>query len=76
MFGLLKRKTCSHRWQITEISNVLQTDDMGYPLRLCIERCMKCGKSHQVWIDVDKKELDNDKNVICEWKRVHVGKDN
>ena len=36
---------CSHDWKITQVSNVIQQDDMEYPLRLCIEKCSKCGKS-------------------------------
>lgn len=38
---------CNHDWYITEKSNVLQLDDMGYPLRLFICKCSKCGKSSQ-----------------------------
>lgn len=32
--------------KIVERSNVIQYDDMGYPLRLCICQC-KCGKTNQ-----------------------------
>lgn len=70
MFRFLKRKTCSHRWQITEISNVLQTDDMGYPLMLCIKKCERCGASKQEWLDVGKDALENKDAVICKWKRI------
>ena len=52
--GLFK---CNHNWKVTERSNVLQLDDMGYPLRLFIVECSKCGKSDQQWIDVSKEEL-------------------
>lgn len=30
-FNLIKRKH-KHQWRITEISNVIQHDDFGYPL--------------------------------------------
>lgn len=66
--GLFK---CNHNWKITERSNVLQLDDMGYPLRLFIVECSKCGKSDQQWIDVSKeelKELDTGKSVLLKWQ--------
>lgn len=63
---------CKHEYKITEISNVLQQDDMGYPLVLCIEKCNKCNKTKQSWIDVDENCLKNLKTgqyVLCKWKR-------
>lgn len=65
--GLLK---CKHDWRLLERSNVLQLDDMGYPLRLCIFRCNKCGKSDQQWVDVPKEalaEIDTGKSVLLRW---------
>ena len=62
---------CSHNWQITERSNVLQQDDMGYPLRLCVLKCSGCGKSEQMWIDVAEEalqELETGESVLLEWK--------
>lgn len=62
---------CNHRWKITERSNVLQLDDMGYPLRLCICKCSKCGKYDQQWIDVDESELEEvgtGKSVLIKWQ--------
>ena len=53
------------------MSNVIQLDEMGYPLRLCIEKCVKCGQSKQNWIDISVeslKELDSGKSVLCTWK--------
>lgn len=44
----IKKHRCN--FKITEYSNVIQYDTMGYPLRLCIEKC-DCGKSRQAWID-------------------------
>lgn len=48
---------CKHKWIITNTSNTLQLDDMGYPLRLCIVKCRKCGKIEQQWIDVNTEVL-------------------
>lgn len=47
---------CKHKWEVTERSNALQQDAMGYPLRLCILKCSKCGKSEQQWIDDTSEE--------------------
>jgi hypothetical protein len=62
---------CNHNWQITERSNVIQQDDMGYPLRLCILKCSKCGKSEQMWVDVAVealKELETGESVLLRWE--------
>lgn len=62
---------CSHNWVIHKRSNVIQQDDMGYPLRLFICQCSKCGKYEQQWIDVSEKELEElktGKSVLLEWK--------
>ena len=64
-------KECTHNWTITKISNVLQQDEMGYPLRLCIAKCTICGKFKQIWIDVSEqclKELQTGESVLLEWK--------
>lgn len=53
-----------HDHEIIQISNVIQRDDMGYPLRLCITRCKGCGMIDQRWIDTD--ERDGDVELI--WK--------
>lgn len=61
---------CKHNWKLFKRSNVLQLDDMGYPLRLCIFHCNKCGKSDQQWVDVPKEalaELDIGKSVLLKW---------
>ena len=63
-----EKKKCNHEWHITEKSNVLQLDDMGYPLRLYICKCNKCGKSEHRWIDVsvsDCEELESGKSVLA-----------
>ena len=70
--SLFKRK-CNHNWKLTEKSNVLQQDDMGYPLRLYIQKCTKCGKSEQVWVDVSEealKELVTGESVLLRWRKV------
>ena len=64
---------CSHNWQITEGSNALQQDYMGYPLRLCICKCSKCGKFDQQWIDVAEKclyEIEAGESFLLEWRKV------
>ena len=64
-------KECTHNWTIKKISNVLQQDEMGYPLRLCIAECTICGKIKQVWVDVSEnclKELQTGESVLLEWK--------
>lgn len=66
--GLFK---CNHSWEIKERSNVLQQDDMGYPLRLYICKCSKCGKSEQQWIDVSVealKGLETGEFVLLKWE--------
>ena len=64
---------CKHNWEIVERSNVLQQDDMGYPLRLFICKCSKCGESEQQWRDVSVTELEELKtydSVLLEWEKV------
>lgn len=66
-------RKCKHEWRITEASNALQVDDMGYPLRLVIKVCSKCGISEQAWIDVGKESLtglDDGRFVLVEWHKV------
>ena len=63
--------SCPHKWKVKQWSNTIQVDDMGYPLRLCIQACYKCGKTEQAWIDVPEeelKELDTGKSVLLEWR--------
>ena len=64
---------CNHDWRVTYVSNVLQQDSMGYPLRLCIVECAKCGKSDQQWFDVSEKRLDEietGESFLIEWRKV------
>lgn len=46
-------------------SNVIQFDEMGYPLRLCIVRTNKEPYSDQIWIDTTQKPND----VVLEWEK-------
>ena len=71
MERLFKRK-CDHNWEVTERSNVLQQDGMGYPLRLAIVRCTKCGASEQQWLDAavaELKQLDTGESVLLKWSK-------
>ncbi len=59
----VKCKVFGHSWRIKQLSNVIQFDVMGYPLRLCICECKYCMKSKQMWID--STECKND--VELQW---------
>lgn len=69
----LFKSKCNHEWKITEVSNVLQADEMGYPLQLVICKCTKCGKSEQQWLDVGLSALEKLKTgefVLLKWSKV------
>ena len=69
-----RRKPCFHEWERYKNSNVLQLDDMGYPLRLVMHRCKKCGVIEQHWTDIpleSVKELRTGKSVLCIWDGVN-----
>ncbi len=69
--GLFK-KMCSHNYVVKERSNALQQDEMGYPLRLCICQCSKCGKSEQKWLDTNESALNEIKtgeSFLVKWDR-------
>lgn len=70
MFGRNKKSSCGegshHYGKLVERSNAIQYADDGYPLRLCIYECDKCGKRFQAWIDTNKKLND----VVVEWEKV------
>ncbi len=68
--NLFKRK-CQHDWEVMLRSNVLQQDEMGYPLRLCICRCTKCGAQDQRWLDIcvsELGELQTGESVLLQWR--------
>ena len=54
-------KKKEERTKIVERSNIIQYDDMGYPLRLCI---MADGK--QAWIDTNERDGD----VVLRWEEL------
>ena len=65
---------CKHDFQITDTSNIIQLDSMGYPLMLCIRRCTKCGASDQSWIDVPESifnKVNSGEIHICKWKKIN-----
>lgn len=67
----LFKRQCKHNYQVYQKSNVLQQDEMGYPLRLFIFKCSKCGKFKQMWIDVPEEELEELKtgeSVLLKWQ--------
>lgn len=42
----------------------------GYPLRLCILKCSKCGKLEQQWLDTSEDALDElktGKSFLVKW---------
>ena len=60
-------KKLFHRHNFNKVaykSNVVQFDDMGYPLRLYITKC-DCGMTNQEWIDVPENSV-TDKDVVLE----------
>ena len=67
-----------HDWEVTDRSNTIQQDEMGYPLRLCILTCKRCGKSEQHWLDTDisaLNEVKNGKSVLLEWENTKESED-
>lgn len=52
---------------IVKRSNIIQLDDMGYPLQLCI-----MSDNSQQWIDINeeyaKKEIGNGHFYLLEWE--------
>lgn len=69
--SLFTRK-CHHQWVRSEASNALQQDDMGYPLRLVIHKCTKCGIYEHAWVDVaveELNELNTGESVLVTWRK-------
>lgn len=66
-------KWCRHEWVIVKESNVIQQDQFGYPLMLCIQKCKKCGETRQAWIDISVDALQclrTGELVLLEWREV------
>lgn len=64
---------CLHEWRITHVSNAVQFDSTGYPMRLVIERCYRCGKSEQAWRGDGSSVADQLKNgdlFHLEWRTI------
>lgn len=57
MFSKAKNKS---KFKIVEYSNVIQFDEMGYPLRLVIDNY-----GEQLWIDTTEREND----VVLVWTK-------
>ncbi len=52
-----------HQWIIKQRSNVIQSDVLGYPLRLCICECKYCKKSKNMWLASTESKDD----VVLQW---------
>lgn len=63
---LFKKKTKSKPRYIKYLSNVIQRDSMGYPLRLC----MLSDNTH-IWIDTYDEYVD-DSDVELVWKECDI----
>ena len=48
-------------------SNVIQFDEMGSPLRLCIVRTKKKPYTDQVWLDTTQRPND----IVLEWEKTN-----
>ena len=49
---------CRHNWELHLRSNALQSDEMGYPLRLFVLQCSKCGKYKHMWIPAPLEQIE------------------
>ncbi len=66
---LFKKLFHGHKFnKVAYKSNVIQYDDMGYPLRLYIMEC-ECSMTDQQWMDVPIESV-TDKDVVLEWERL------
>lgn len=65
-----RKLLCNHKFEFYEASNILQQDDMGYPLRLYMMKCSKCEKYEYRWVDVSESvldEIESGKSVLLKW---------
>lgn len=54
-------------------SNVIQFDQVGFPMRLETLECLICGKKYYAWNYIKESELDElstGKSVLCKWENV------
>lgn len=61
LFKKKPKQKVKHIFEITDRSNIVQYDDMGYPLRLVI-----INNKEQIWIDTYDEEGD----IELKWKGV------
>lgn len=67
----MKLFKCNHNWAIEAKSNALQVDAMGYPLRLFLVKCSKCGQTEHHWYDVpirEAEEIKTGESVLVMWQ--------
>ena len=78
MFKILKKLfKCKHEGEMIYKSNILQQDEMGYPLRLFSFQCTKCGEIKRNWIDVpveELKEIETGKSMLLRRGEISVFK--
>lgn len=63
-FKKYKDKNKDKPFNILYRSNVVQLDEMGYPLRLCIVEGNGRKNSEQVWLDT----VDRDGDLVLKWE--------
>lgn len=54
---------CKHKKMEYSYTNIVQLDDMGYPLMLRMGTCVKCNQTIYQWIDVGVDIL-SDKDIV------------
>lgn len=54
-----------HDFELKEKSNIIQFDDTGYPVRLCLLVC-RCGMSKQEWLYTNRVEDD----IELKWSEI------
>lgn len=71
MFRMKKSKpSCGedhHYVKICQRSNIIQYSSDGYPLRLCIYECDKCGKRGMIWVDTVATNTDH----VLTWENIN-----
>lgn len=57
LFQKIFKFKCNHKYKYHR-TNKLRLDCMGYPLRLFIGECTRCGNTKHLWIDVSVEQLE------------------
>ena len=65
---LITKSKYTDKLEVIERSNIIQYDEMGYPLRLVIVRNYK-NETDQMWLDTSKQDDD----VELKWKNHNGG---